>query len=44
MSASSRYCSHCGAANAAENLVCFACQAPLAPSEENAQVRSPVRS
>ena len=37
MSELSRYCPHCGAANAAENLVCFSCQHPFAESEEVVQ-------
>ena len=37
MSAIQRYCAHCGAANAPENLMCFACQRPLDASGENEQ-------
>ena len=37
MSAIHRYCSQCGAANAVESQMCFACQSPLVPSEEGAQ-------
>ena len=34
MSDISRYCPHCGAANAAENQICFSCQHPFAEPEE----------
>lgn len=33
MSTLPRYCSHCGAANAAESQLCFACQRPLDTQE-----------
>ncbi len=35
MSEIERYCVHCGAANAAQNEVCFACQQPLHRTGEN---------
>src|SRR5215831_13785082 len=33
----SRYCPHCGAANALESQLCFSCQHPFAESEEAIQ-------
>ncbi len=37
MSAQPRYCSHCGAANTEENILCFSCQRSLTLAEEDAQ-------
>lgn len=37
MSESTRYCPHCGAANAVESQICFSCQHPFAEAEEAAR-------